>query len=132
MGLLHAEAAMTKLDSIVQGFEYKKVGLYRDYIQKYVDKKRKLFPESPALVDVSRGKVELPEALEKRIEYWMGRHPKYSPYMRSFARKYLISLLDDSFAETMYEHLADFVIAGGDFYVEEGFFYIRDATAVSS
>ncbi|QDU58732.1 hypothetical protein Pan181_49720 [Aeoliella mucimassa] len=121
-----------KIESIEQTFEYEKVDLYRDCIRKYVDAKRELFPESPALVDVSGGKVELPGVFEKRIEDWMERHPEYSPYMRGFARNYLISLLDDSFAETMYEHLAELAFAGGDFYVETGFFYIRDAGAVSS
>jgi hypothetical protein len=62
----------------------------------------------------------------------MTNHPEYSPFMRTFARYYLISLLDDDCDPTLYKHLADCVIEGGDFYLESGMMHLRDAAAIST
>lgn len=130
MGLLDAQAAMSAIESAKE-FDYGKVNLYRSKLQQYVDEKNSLYPDRPLLFDVTNGSVQLPDELNARIEEWMGQRPEYSPFMRTFAKHYLASLMDDNIHSSVYRHIADCVIEGGDFYVETGMFYLRDAIAVS-
>lgn len=132
MGVREAEAAMSALESTKCSFDYDKTEYYQSRVQQYVEQKNRLFPEQPVLLDVSQGKTDLPVELSDRIEKWMADHPDYSPFMRTFARNYLISLLEDEYDATMYVHLAECVLEGGDFYLESGMLYVRDAVAVST
>ncbi len=131
MGLFEAEAAMLALES-AKPFDYTKAGSYQAKLKQYVDEKNSLFPGRPVLFDVTDGKVSLPDKLCDRINEWMVVHPEYSPFVRTFAKYYLASLLWDSSYSSMYRHIADCIIDGGDFYLETGVFYLRDAAAVSS
>ena len=131
MGLLEARAAMLALES-AKSFDYDKAELYQSKLQQYVDEKHSSYPGSPVLFDVTEGRVSLPDDLAGRIEEWMRSHPEYSPFMRTFAAHYLASLLDDNCRVSIYRHIADCVKEGGDFYVETGMFYLRDAAAVSA
>jgi len=131
MGLAEAEAAMLALES-AKGFDYKKVPHYESKLRQYAAEKTSLFPDRPALFDVTEGRVTIPEELNIRIEEWMRSHLEYSPFMRTFATHYLACLLDDIGNSLMYRHIADCVEEGGDFYVESGMFYLRDAAAVSA
>ena len=131
MGIREAEAAMAALESTQCPFDYAKIDYYRSKARDYVERKHALFPGQPALFDVSFARTTLPTSLNDRIEKWMSDNPRYSPYMRAFARNYLISLLDDGCDQTPYSHLAECVLAGGDFYLESGMLYFQDAGAVS-
>ena len=131
MGLAEAEAAMLALES-AKSFDYDKAQFYQSKLQQYVDENNSLYPDYPVLFDVTEGRVSLPEDLTVRVEEWMLSHPEYSPFMRTFAGHYLASLLDDNCHVSIYRHIADCVKEGGDFYVETGMFYLRDAAAVST
>lgn len=122
---------MAALESTHCPFDYEKVDYYRSKVQQFVERKHALFPDQPALLDVSFGRTKLPTSLSDRLEQWMSDRPRYSPYMRTFARNYLIGLLDDDCDGTLYGYLAECVIAGGDFYLETGWLYLGDAGAVS-
>jgi len=111
-------------------FDYEKVDYYRSRVQDFVERKNAIFPEQPVLFEMSSGRTKLPTSLSDRLEKWMSDHPAYSPFMRTFARNYLISLLDDDCDKTLYGPLAECVIEGGDFYLESGMLYLRDATAI--
>jgi hypothetical protein len=130
VGIREAEAAMSSLESTHCPFDYGKVDYYRSKVQDFIERKNAIFPEQPVLFDMSSGSTELPTALNDRLDKWMKDHPGHSPFMRTFARNYLISLLDDDCDGTLYGHLADCVLAGGDFYLESGMFYLRDAAAI--
>jgi hypothetical protein len=130
MGLHEAEAGMLTLEGAECPFDYGKSDYYRTRVQEYLKYKNASFPGQPVLLDPSQGKAELPTQLGDRVEKWMARHPEYSPYMRTFARNYLISLLDDDGDTTLYRPLAECVITGADFYLESGMMYLRDAIAV--
>jgi hypothetical protein len=132
MGIREAEAAMAALESTKCSFDYDKAQYYQSRVQKYVEQKNEFFPQQPVLLDVSQGKTDLPVGLSDRIEKWMADHPDYSPFMRTFARHYLICLLDDECDAKMYGHLAECVVEGGDFYLETGMLFLRDAAAVST
>ncbi|QDV47421.1 hypothetical protein Enr13x_73300 [Stieleria neptunia] len=131
MALLEADAAMSALES-AKPFDYDKANLYQSKLRQYVDEKNSLFPDRPVLFDVTDGSVTLPDKLADRIEAWMVEHPEYSPFVRTFAKYYLASVLADSRHSSMYRHIAECVIEGGDFYIETGMFYLRDAAAVSA
>jgi hypothetical protein len=114
-------------------FDYDKSGNYQVMLQQYVAEKNSLFPGRPLLFDVTEGSVSLPIELQERIDEWMSNHPQYSPFMRTFAKYYLVSLLSDSSSySSMCRHVADCIIDGGDFYVESGVLYLRDAAAVAT
>lgn len=130
MGIREADAALSALESTESPFDYEKVDYYRSKVQDFVLRKNVAFPEQPVFFDMSAGRSQLPTRLSDRIEKWMSDHPEYSPFMRSFARSYLISLLDDECDGTIYTPLAECVIKGGDFYLESGMLYLRDAAAV--
>jgi hypothetical protein len=131
MGLKEASAAMLALES-AKPFDYGKAGNYQVKLQQYVAEKNSLFPGRPLLFDVTEGSVSLPVELQQRIDGWMTNHPQYSPFMRTFAKYYLIGLLsDESSYSSMCRHVVDCIVDGGDFYIETGFFYLRDAAAVS-
>lgn len=129
MGIREAEAGMSALEAATCSFDYDKTEYYKSKVEQYVEQKNVLFPEQPALFDISQGRTELPASLSERIDKWMSDHPEYSPFMRTFARNYMLSLLDDCDAH-LYGYLAECVVEGGDFYVETGMFYLRDAVAV--
>lgn len=132
MGMHEAEVAMAELESSQCQFDYGKVDYYRTKVEDFVKRKNAAFPGQPVLLDVSFGRTKLPTSLSDRLEKWMSDHPRYSPFMRTFARNYLISLLDDDCDGTIYGCLAEFVIEGGDFYLETGMLYLGDACAVST
>jgi hypothetical protein len=132
MGIREADAAMSSLESSTNSFDYAKLQLYIASVRAYLKEKRELFPNRAVLHDLSEGTVELPPEFAERIEKWMQQHPEYSPYMRRFARNYVISLLIEPCDAKLYEHLADCVREGGDFYIENAFIYLRDAGAISA
>ncbi|MEQ8211595.1 MAG: hypothetical protein RH917_17345 [Lacipirellulaceae bacterium] len=132
MGIHEAEAAMLKLESAKCSFDYGRTAYYREKVRDFVESKNASFPGTPVFYDLSQGRTELPKHLGDRIEQWMANHPNYSPYMRTFARNYLISLLDDECDATVYGHLTECACEGGDFYLETGVIYLRDVTAVST
>lgn len=130
MGLFEAEAAMLALEMAHQPFDYNKVDYYRAKIRRFVEREDAMFPGQPFLLDVSFGRTQLPDELNDRLEKWMLEHPAYSPFMKTFGKNYLISLLDDNSDKTLYPDLADCVAEGADFYLESGMVYLRDAGAV--
>jgi hypothetical protein len=132
MGIEEAEAAMLELESTQCSFDYEKADYYRSKVRCYVERKHALFPGKPDLFDVSSGRTKLPTSLEVRVEKWMAAHPEYSPFMKYFAKYYLISLLDDDCDGTLYVPLAECVVEGADFYLETCMFYLRDAGGVST
>jgi hypothetical protein len=132
MGIREAEAAMSSLELSTNSFDYAKANLYFANVRAYFKEKHDLFPNKPVLYELSEGSVKLPPEFAERIEKWMQQHPEYSPYMRTFARNYIISLLIEPCGAKLYEHLADFVREGGDFYIECSFIYLREAGAVSA
>jgi hypothetical protein len=132
MGIREAETAMSSLESSTNSFDYAKAELYFASVRAYVKEKHELFPNTPVLYDLSEGSVKLPPEFAERIEKWMLQHPEYSPYMRTFARNYIISFLIEPRGAKLYEHLADCVREGGDFYIECSFIYLREAGAVSA
>lgn len=131
MGLREAELAMAALESSAAKFDSGKYDFYRTKIREYVSLKKEMYGEQPVLFDVTKGKSELPEHLSERIENWMTKNPSYTPYMRSFAKYYLLSLLGDGPSATLYEPLAESVLEGCSFYIETGFFYLEEVFAVS-
>jgi hypothetical protein len=131
MGIREAESAMTALESIECEFNYDKADYYKSKVLAFIQRKNELFPNQPALFDITQGGTELPASLNARVNKWMEMHPHYSPYMRVFAKNYLLSLLHDCHP-WLYRLLAECVIQGGDFYLEEGWVYVRDAAAVSN
>jgi hypothetical protein len=130
MGIHQAEVAMSALESAQCQFDYEKVDYYRTKVRDFVERKNSEFPGQPVLFDISAGRTSLPTGLSDRIEKWMSAHPEFSPFMRTFARNYLISLLDRDCDGTLYACLADCVIEGGDFYLECGMLYLRDAASI--
>jgi hypothetical protein len=130
MRIREAEAVMSVLESTQCPFDNAKVDYYRSKAQDFVERKHAFYPGHPVLLDVSFGRTKLPTRLSDRIEKWMTDHPRYSPFIRTFARNYLISLLDDACDGTLDAPLAECVLAGGDFYLETGMLYLRDAAAV--
>ncbi|TWT37200.1 hypothetical protein KOR34_21470 [Posidoniimonas corsicana] len=131
MGVHEAEAAMAALEASRCPFDYAKAHQYASSVYSYLIQKERQFPGSPSLPDISAGTTTLSPTLEARVETWMQSHPEYSPFMRTFARHYLISILAGSKGSDLYGHLAECVLEGGDFYIENGMFYLRDAAAVS-
>ncbi|MGC4003381.1 MAG: hypothetical protein QM811_09700 [Pirellulales bacterium] len=123
---------MAVLERMRCQFDYEKVEIYRSKIQEFLRCKESQFPGKYVFFDITQGKATLPVGLDERIEIWMSNHPDYSPFMRTFARNYLISLLEDYGNKNPYELLAQCVIQGGDFYLESGFIYLRDAAAIST
>jgi hypothetical protein len=132
MGIREAETAMSSLESSTNSFDYAKADLYFASVRAYLKEKRELFPNRNVLYDLSEGSVKLPPEFTERIEKWMQQHPEYSPFMRTFARNYIISLLIEPCGAKLYEHLADCVREGGHFYLESGLLYLEEAGAVST
>lgn len=130
MGLIEAEAGMLKLESATAAFDYEKADYYRSKAAIFFERKVTLYPHQPELFDPTKGRTSLPSNLEQRIEKWMPEHPEYSNFMRTFARNYLLSLLDEECDDELYGLLADCVMEGADFYLESGMLYFRDAVAV--
>ncbi|MEM6799347.1 MAG: DUF1841 family protein [Planctomycetota bacterium] len=130
MGLREAELAMSALKASQSFFDYAKTQDYVACVQAYVEAKIERCPGSHALVDPSGGTIKLPPQLNERVDRWMQDHPEYSPFMRTFARHYLIDFLADTGEVNPYEHLAQCVKQGCNFYVENGAFYLQDAAAV--
>ncbi len=131
MGVQEAELAMAALESSTAKFDSGMYGFYRTKIREYISFKKEMYGEQPILLDVTGGRIELPEHLSERIECWMTNHPNYSPYMKRFAECYLLSLLSDGPGARLYLPLAESVLEGCSFYLETGFFYLEDGYPVS-
>ena len=130
MGVRQAELAMEELEASTSSLNCGKVEFYCNRIKAYASRKNELHPNQPVLFDVSAGTVTLPPHLEQRIESWMRSHPEYSPFMRKFARFYLIELQGCEGSEPIYKPLAEAVLEGVDFYIENGIFFLQDAGGV--
>jgi hypothetical protein len=130
VGIREAEVGMSLLEG-KSNFSYDKVYFYQSKIQEFVSRRNATY-ENPyhALVDLTNGSVELPKEFPDRIERWMTAFPELSPFVRKFARYYILSLLDGK--SDLYAPLMECVVAGGDFYIENGIFFVRDAARVSA
>ncbi|MBL8869796.1 MAG: hypothetical protein JNK90_08370 [Planctomycetaceae bacterium] len=126
MGIAQAEAAMRALESATRKYDPGSEAFYRKCVQTFVERRNRLYPGRFVMHDTSEGRLQLPDDLMQRVESWMASHPHFSPYMRRFAVNYLLSLLDEGPGADVYSPLADCVLAGGDFYLEQGFFCFPD------
>ena len=129
MGLTAARNAMTRLENSANAFDYDNAARYASYVRQFTQRRSAATSSSSILPNLSHVN-ELPVDLNVRVEAWMQSHPDYSPFMRRFAVNYLLAFLDDKCDATVYEPLVDLVRAGGDFFVENDIFFLRDAIAV--
>jgi hypothetical protein len=136
MGMAEAERGMSLLEQRKQ-FDYAHTDYYVSQLRAYIHNRNSAFgPNAPLLIDVTHGTTELPSSLIERVEAWMMNSRKMapkmmlSPYMRTFAKYYLLSLLVDTEYEEFYAPIANMVAEGGHFYIENGIFFVLDAAMV--
>ncbi|MDB5343989.1 MAG: hypothetical protein JWP89_2366 [Schlesneria sp.] len=136
MAIEDARREMTALESITSDFDERKAGEYASLVRVYVERAKEFLnrsgvPQYGSLVDVLNGGINaLPDELAVRLDKWMNRQPEYSPFIRKTVKYYLLSVLNDNVDSDVYSPLIDVIRLGGDFYIENGTFFIRDAVRV--